>query len=89
VAKGTQQDPFLVAPDDSHDNGLPYGAFCRCGSCGLVARSTIMFDYYADGPRGILLCETCKIGTPQGTHVLTDRAAEKDRDVVTNFGQQR
>lgn len=64
-ALGTKENPHVIAPDDWEDNGLEYGAFCRCSECGLIARSTVLFDYYTlDGPGSPLACETCRIGTP-------------------------
>ena len=59
---GTRENPYLVAPNDFDKNGVPYGAFCKCGSCNLVERSTIAFDFYADKAGDKFRCETCLLG---------------------------
>lgn len=65
VDQGCYERPHLIAPSDWSSNGVDYGAYCKCGRCGLIERSTISFDYYAtDGPGSSLLCETCRFGTP-------------------------
>lgn len=61
---GTINHPYLIAPPDWHENGLPYGAYCKCARCGQIHRSTVMFDYHANEPGDPLICETCEIGTP-------------------------
>jgi len=54
---GTLDRPFLLAPPD---NALPYGAWCQCGKCGKLGRSTIAFDFY--GSEGEpLRCERCEL----------------------------
>jgi hypothetical protein len=60
---GTINHPYLIAPDDWHENGLPYGAYCKCAKCGQIHRSTFTFDYHANIPGDPLQCETCVIGT--------------------------
>jgi len=58
------------------DDGLPYGAWCKCSTCGWVGRSTAAFDYY--GVAGYLLrCEHCVLGTPYATDILIADALEK------------
>ncbi len=53
--------PRQVAPDDMETNGLPYGAWCKCHVCGLVGRSTIVFDFYGQNGEQ-LKCENCLMG---------------------------
>jgi hypothetical protein len=55
-----QADPFLVAPRDWSENGLPYCAWCKCSVCGFVGRSSVAFDYYAEKPGDPLTCESCQ-----------------------------
>lgn len=57
---GTFSNPFVVAPPDWSENGLPYGAWCRCVTCGQKGRSTVAFDFYAKVPGEVLVCETCQ-----------------------------
>lgn len=59
---GNKDNPFTHAPEDWKTNGVPYGAWCKCSKCGLVHRSTVTFDCYADGPGEPLVCENCKLG---------------------------
>jgi len=66
---GTKENPYIVAPEDWLKNGVPYSSFCKCYRCGMVARSTFTFDYYADNPGDKLECEMCKIGTPKETAI--------------------
>ena len=73
----SRNDPFTVAPDDWHEKGLPYGAFCECSECGLVERSTMLFDFYADKPGDKLVCETCQINTPHSMVAPVIKEAEK------------
>jgi hypothetical protein len=54
---GTKDNPYLVARENWP--GLPYGAWCRCGECGNLGRSTLGFDFYAKEPGDKLQCETC------------------------------
>lgn len=75
--QGTRENPWLVAPDDWHTNGVPYGDFCKCDACNLIARSTFSFDYYADAPGQPLRCESCKLGRHRDMHKITDAIAAK------------
>ena len=79
ISKGlTTDNPYTHAPEDWHENGVPYGAFCKCHECGYVGRSTIIFDYYAKNAGGPLCCETCRIGTPKATEmVMRDRVSDE------------
>ncbi len=70
--------PYVVSPEEFGEYGLPYGAWCRCGRCGWVGRSTNAFDYY--GPDGVgtpLVCENCLLGTPYATDILMAAALER------------
>ena len=58
--QGRESNPFTHAPEDWAENGVPYGAFCKCSKCGYVGTSTSAFDYYAKGPGAALACELCK-----------------------------
>ncbi len=58
-----REHPYKIAPGDIALDGMPYGAWCRCNRCGLVGRSTFVFDYYGD--RGDpLKCEPCFLKGP-------------------------
>lgn len=59
---GTPQNPYTIAPPRFVEDGLPYGAYCRCGKCGYVGRSTLVFDYHAENNGDSLHCETCNLG---------------------------
>ena len=59
-----QYQVYTHAPSDWKINGVPYGALCKCSKCGLVGRSIITFDFFADEPQDPLVCETCVMGTP-------------------------
>lgn len=56
---GTYEYPFIIAPPSWEDDGLPYGAFCKCSRCGYVGTSTVSFDYRAEGPGESLTCDAC------------------------------
>ena len=78
-----QSVPYTVAPDDMHENGLPYGAWCKCGKCGHVDRSTFAFDYYGSAGE-VLKCERCAqagMRKPTGETNLTreDEMADQDQ----------
>jgi len=60
---GTIENPYVHAPDDWFENGVPYGAFCKCSKCGYVGTSTVLFDYYANNPGELLICEYCQFST--------------------------
>lgn len=76
---GTLNNPFTKAPPDFHDEGLPYAAYCRCVRCGLVARSTFIFDYYAKNVGDPLVCESCERGGGAASELETVRLLEKER----------
>lgn len=57
---GIRENPHTVAPPDWKENGLPYGAWCRCARCGHLGPSMMTFDFYADNPGDPLVCERCK-----------------------------
>lgn len=57
---GNYINPYTNAPADWKENGLPYGAWCKCHKCGYVGRSTVSFDYRAQGPRAALTCDACE-----------------------------
>ena len=61
---GTLEHPYQFAPENFLEDGLPYGAFCKCGLCDRIARSTVTFDYYANKDGEALRCETCTLGVP-------------------------
>ena len=55
---GTEANPFQAMPAPGE---LPYGAWCKCSSCGRLGRSTVIFDFYGkDGDQ--LVCERCELG---------------------------
>lgn len=56
---GQREALHEVAPEDWNENGVEYGAFCKCCKCGRVAPSTFMFDFYAKEPGHFLECELC------------------------------
>ena len=56
---GTRQRPYVNAPPDMNDDGMPWGAFCRCSKCGALGRSTVIFDFHG-GPNEPLVCGACK-----------------------------
>lgn len=58
---GTKENPHTVAPPGWHMLGVPYGTFCKCGKCGCVGRSTILFDFYAKKPGDPFRCESCEV----------------------------
>lgn len=74
---GSRENAYVVAPDDWEESGVPYGSFCRCGKCGLVARSTHTFDFYADAAGIPLKCETCQMGQASNFSQETDKIAER------------
>lgn len=55
----SREHPYLVAPADWHENGVPYGAWFKCSTCGLVSRSTIAFDCRASKPGQALIGDCC------------------------------
>lgn len=56
---GSRRDaPFVNAPPDFDENGLPYGAWCLCHQCSMTGRSTFVFDFYG-GAGEPLKCERC------------------------------
>lgn len=58
---GEKETPYTTAPDDWYENGVPYGAFCKCAKCGYVGTSTVTFDYFAvDGVGSDLCCDACR-----------------------------
>lgn len=63
IKLGTKKHPFIIAPDDWHENGLPYAAFCKCVRCSLIERSTMFFDYFANTPGDSLVCQSCHFKT--------------------------
>jgi len=78
---GERVRPYRRPPPRFGIEGLPYGAFCRCGSCGHEARSTAAFDFYADGEQ--LVCEHCLYGLPyktgqQITREIDNRTLRRD-----------
>ncbi len=54
-----QTIPYTVVPDDMDENGLPYGAWCKCGECGYVSRSTFLFDFFGTAGEK-LRCQICQ-----------------------------
>lgn len=59
VVVGDEERPYTHAPPDWNENGVPYGAFCKCHLCGYVGTSTVMFDYSAKSPGDPLRCNNC------------------------------
>lgn len=57
---GTQELPYVRAPEDWDENGVPYGAFCQCSKCGYRGTSTVSFDYHANKPGDKLVCSQCE-----------------------------
>jgi hypothetical protein len=74
---GGAENPHRVAPPDFETRGLGYGDFCLCSTCGLVARSTIIFDYYAQNPGDPLRCERCVMGAPSEQAAHANAIAER------------
>lgn len=74
---GEKANPWILTPDDWHENGVPWGDYCKCDNCGLVARSTNLFDYYADGPGLAMKCENCLLRYPTVPHDIANTIAEK------------
>ena len=58
--QGKQSNPFTHAPSDWHEEGVPYGAFCKCCKCGYVGTSTVSFDYRAKSVGDALECDQCQ-----------------------------
>ena len=58
---GSPSNPYLVAPADWKENGLPYAAYCQCSRCGYLSQSSFTFDFYADLPGDPLVCEGCEL----------------------------
>lgn len=58
---GTRENPYISAPEDWRPKGLPYGAYCKCNGCGVVERSTLVFDFYAQEVEDRLRCEDCNM----------------------------
>ncbi len=75
---GSYITPYTNAPDDFDENGIPYGAFCKCVKCEYVGRSSNSFDYYADDPGGELTCESCKGGQPKALEAAMRDKIEPD-----------
>lgn len=75
---GTRDNPYLVAPDDWEEDGVPYGAFCKCEQCNLVERSTVGFDFFADNAGDPFRCQTCLLGTPHALSKPVIDQLEKD-----------
>lgn len=61
MKQGTPENPYTTAPSDFLERGLPYGAICKCSACGLVAASTVAFDFYAKKNGEPLRCESCAL----------------------------
>jgi hypothetical protein len=74
---GSQENPWKITPDDWLENGVPWGDYCECSQCGLVARSTNTFDYYADGPGMAMRCECCTLGRHREQANVSDAIAAK------------
>ncbi len=74
---GEHSNPWTETPEDWHENGVPWGDFCKCSKCGLVARSTNIFDYYADAPHQPMKCQTCAMGGHRLAHITANKIAEK------------
>lgn len=67
---------FEVAPYYMDEDGIPYGAWCKCSTCGWVGRSTNVFDYYGAAGEP-LRCEHCVLGVPYAADILITDALEK------------
>lgn len=70
---GTRERPYVRVPPDFSEDGLPWGAFCRCSRCGFVERSTNIFDYYPDVKTGLLVCGQCAGHDSKRNAVLAER----------------
>ena len=55
----SRENPYLAAPLRWEEDGLPYGAWCKCWVCGDVGRSTLSFDFHAAKTGDPLRCEAC------------------------------
>lgn len=55
---GTKENPYIHVSQGFCDENFPYGAWCVCSSCGLLGRSTFVFDFYT-AEDDTLLCEYC------------------------------
>ncbi len=85
--KGTKENPYTHAPEDWHEDGVPYGAWCVCAACGYLGRSTMTFDYYAKHVGDPLVCERCFIGTSQMVDMKVGRPmADVDNDIDGGVG---
>lgn len=56
---GTVERPYTHAPPLMAKEGMPWGAYCRCATCGRLGRSVCGFDFYGD-PGQPLVCGACK-----------------------------
>lgn len=58
-ARGTRANPCTSMDDPS----FRLGRFCRCTTCGVVAKCSRTFDFYTrKGLPGVLACEGCNAG---------------------------
>ena len=83
IIVGSKSCPHTTAGPTFEGEGVPYGSFCRCSRCGLVARSTMLFDYY-NRPDGTLWCESCTTGVANYSAVA-NQLAEK---VIKEFNEK-
>lgn len=59
---GTKKYPYTHAPPKFSNEGVPWGAWCRCSRCGREGPSTNVFDFYAtnqETPGSPLQCGVC------------------------------
>lgn len=56
---GTRERPYTHAPPGMGEDGMPWGAFCRCAKCGALGCSTNVFDFYGSSG-ALLVCGRCK-----------------------------
>lgn len=56
----SKSNAYIIVPPDFTENGVPYGAWCRCGACSLVFRSTFAFDCHGK-PGEPMKCERCYV----------------------------
>lgn len=74
---GTKDRPYQRLPPRFADEGLPWGAWCKCAWCGFLGRSVGLFDYYDH--MGGLVCGGC-LGCDQKTSMAAVEHLRDDDD---------
>ena len=78
---GTRERPYVNAPPRMAITGLPWGAFCICGTCGTIGCAIGLFDFYGDAGDP-LVCNVCAgVGLTTAEYSISYAMAnEGDRD---------